>query len=98
MTFFSPIGLLVVAAVFPNLSLRLPVWRDIPALLSVLVLATGIGFGAHQELDDILLNIRVPRIRNMQFQEGFTELWRMFANKYALSYDQLNRSFPHPLA
>lgn len=94
MAFFSPIGLLVVVSVAPLISIRLPAWRDIPALLLVPILGAGMGFGAHQDLDEILLNIRVPRIRGMQLQEGFTELWRMLANKFDFTYDQLKQIIP----
>lgn len=94
LTFFSPLGLLLVAAAFPTLAKKLPVWRDILAAVFVLILTTGMGFGSHQDLDEILLNLQVPRIRDMQIQSGFTELWRMLANKFALTYDQLKQIIP----
>jgi hypothetical protein len=94
LTFFSPLGLLLVAAAFPTLAKKLPIWRDVLAGLFVLILGAGMGYGSHQDLDEILLNLQVPRIRNLQIQSGFTELWRMMANKFALTYDQLKQIIP----
>jgi hypothetical protein len=94
LTFFSPLGLLLVAVSLPRLALKVPVWRDIPAALAVLVLTTGSGYGAHQDLDEMLLNLQVPRIRGMQLQDGFTELWRLLSNKFLLSYDDLKQIVP----
>jgi hypothetical protein len=94
LAFFSPLGLLLLVITLPNLAKKIPAWRDVPSAILVLVLSAGAGFGAHQDLDDILLNLQVPRIRNFQIQEGFTELWRLLSNKYSLTYDALKQLVP----
>lgn len=94
LAFFSPLGLLLIVTTLPNFSKKIPAWRDVPSAILVLVLSAGAGFGAHQDLDDILLNLQVPRIRNMQIQEGFTELWRLLSNKFLFSYDALKQLVP----
>jgi hypothetical protein len=94
LTFFSPLGLVLLADSLPHLTKKIPVWRDIPSALLVLIFGVGMGFGSHQDLDEVLLNLQVPRIRGMQLQSGFTELWRMLANKYQLTYDQLKQLIP----
>jgi hypothetical protein len=64
------------------------------AILMVAVSSIGIGYGAYPELDDILLNIQVPRVKNMQLQGGTTEVFRVLMNKFGWSYDFVQQLLP----
>ncbi len=94
LNFFSILGVALVAISAPLF--RLKTSAVINALISVVILLTGagMGFGAHQELDDTLMALTVPRVRNLQIQPGSTELWRALANKFGWTYDQLSQIIP----
>ncbi len=92
--FFSPLALLLVAASFSSWTRRPGLLRQVLAVAAVLVAAPGIAYGAWQELDQALLNIQVPRVTNLRFQPGATELWRSLSNKFNLSYETLQQLLP----
>lgn len=86
--FFSFTGLVLTVIVAPSWRWRgLPGWRQALAALAVLGTAAGVGFGAHQWLDEILLTIAIPRTRNMRILPGTTELWRSLTNKFGWSFE-----------
>ena len=93
LAFFSFVGLLVTAVSFSAWTRRLSIWRQ--ALVTVLVLSlfTGIGFGGYQGLTG-LLTLQVPRVSGMQFLPGTTDLWRLLANKFDVSYKFLEIFLP----
>lgn len=94
LAFFSITGLLLVA-VSAAAWVRRPGWlRSLVAALAVLMGFTGIGFGAYQSLAMLVMNIQVPRMRGGQIQPGFTDLWRLLANKFGWTYDLLQQMLP----
>jgi hypothetical protein len=94
LNFFSCLGVALIAIALPLLR-RTTSWLiDLIIGLVIIIFSSGIGFGAHQELDDSLMKIVVPRIRGMQILPGTTELWRALSNKFGYSYDQLLQFIP----
>lgn len=94
LNFFSILGVALVAVSAPLFRLKTNRLGDWLVGLIILVNGAGIGFGAHQELDDSLMKLTVPRIKNMQILPGTTELWRMLANKFGYSADELSQIIP----
>lgn len=94
LNFFSIIGVAMVAVSAPFLRLKTSWWQQALIILLILFTGTGISYGAYQELDDTLMRLSIPRIKNMQFQPGSTELWRALSNKFGYSYDQLSQIIP----
>ncbi len=92
--FFSLTGLLLVAVSFDSWLRRPPVWRQALAALFLLVTTTGIGFGGYQALDDWVLNLPVPRMRNMRILPGTTDLWRFLTNRFGWSFELLQQLLP----
>lgn len=95
--FFSLTGLLLVAASFHSWLRRPAWWRQALAALFVLVTTTGVGFGAYQALDELVMNLPVPRMRNMRILPGTTDLWRFLANRFGWSYELLQQLLPTAL-
>jgi hypothetical protein len=60
-TFFEITGLALVAISLPSWRKRLPVWLQVVIVIAILLLSTGIGFGAFEELGNQLLNLVIPR-------------------------------------
>jgi hypothetical protein len=94
LAFFSPAGLLLPGLVFSGKIRQPGTTRQVTALLLVVLICTGIGFGAFQVLDDTLLTLQFPRMRYMRFLPGTADLWRLLANKFGLSYNILQQMIP----
>jgi hypothetical protein len=94
LNFFSILGVALIAVAAPLFRLKTSRLGDIFTGLIVLLAGTGIGFGAHQELDGILMKLTIPRVRGMQILPGSTELWRALSNKFGISFDDLSQIIP----
>jgi len=94
LAFFCELGLLLLVASVGSWQRQLPVWRQALAVGVAVGWFAGIAYGAHQDLDDVLLNLSVPRVRGMQLQAGSTELWRLLANKFGLEQELLRQIVP----
>lgn len=93
LAFFNMTGFLLVIAAFPDWQRKPGAVRSVLVVLLVLLFSTGLGFGAYQQLVG-LMTLQVPRIRNMQFQGGTTDLWRLLANKFGWSFEALQKLIP----
>jgi len=94
LTFFIEGGLLLVALSFSSWVRASGTFRNGLAMVFVLACSAGIGYGANQVLGAGLLNLPVPRLRGLRFQGGSTALWRALANKFGLSFEQLQLILP----
>ena len=81
--FFSNVAILFVALVWGALERDAHPMRQVLIALLALVVITGIGFSAFEDLGDGLLSLNVPRIRDGWFQPGFTTLWDVLSNKFS---------------
>jgi 4-amino-4-deoxy-L-arabinose transferase-like glycosyltransferase len=82
--FFSNVAILFVAVVWGALERDAHPGRQVLLVLLVLVVSTGIGFSAFEDIGDGLLTLPVPRVRDGWFQPGFTTLWDVISNKFIL--------------
>lgn len=88
--YFLPIYLLIPVLIFSDkLVANNGVWRNVLAGLLVTFLTTGIALAAYMPISNSLLTIQVPRLERMVLQDGTTDLWRLLANKFNLSFDTL---------
>ncbi len=94
LNFFSVLGVALVAIAAPLFRRKTSAAVNTVIAAVILLTGTGIGFGAHQELDDSLMALTVPRVKNLQIQPGSTELWRALSNKFNWTYDQLSQIIP----
>jgi hypothetical protein len=97
LSFFSFAGLPLLVVTAPLWLLRMPVWRQTLAAVTILVLSTGIGFGAFTEVGErllVVLDWPVPRMRSMRILPGTIPLGGLLQNKFglqALELEQLAR-------
>ena len=94
LNFFSILGVALIAIAAPLLRRSTNWIINLLAGLVILLFSTGIAFGAHQELDDSLMTILIPRVKGLQIQPGTSELWRTLSNKFGTPYDQLSQYIP----
>ena len=94
LTFFSPLGLVLLALTASSWVRQPGVVRTTLVVLAVLIWLAGLGFSAYREIARPILTLPVPRVREMRILPGETELWRMLANKFGWQYDFLERMLP----
>ena len=94
LSFFDPLGLLLLAVVYSESQKRRPsrVTRGFVILL-ILMISTGIGFSLFESVGRELLYISVPRMRDGQFLPGTTALVDLITNKFGLALTVIKRIF-----
>jgi len=92
--FFSLAGVLLVLVSYPSWVRRPGGWRSLALALAVILVSAGVGFGGWQALHAGLLNLQVPRMREMRILPGSTELWRTLANRFGWSYEMMQQLLP----
>ena len=94
LAFFMPAALILIAIAAPHWKKK-PGWLSQTLAVSIITLTcTGIAFGSYQILDDFLLNIPIPRMRNMHILPGTAALWTSLRNKFGWSYEALQQAIP----
>ena len=96
LSFFSMIGLLLVAASFSSWKRNIPWWLLILILLIIVIISTGIGFSAFEDLAEGLLALPVPRfiLEFPSMSHGSVPLEAVLINKFNLEYSHLRRMLP----
>jgi hypothetical protein len=94
LAFFTPLFLLLPTIVLSNATYKMGKLKQVIACMFILLTTAGLAFSAYDVIANDLMNITVPRMRNMHIQPGTTELWRLLANKFDLQYEVLQRMLP----
>jgi hypothetical protein len=98
LSFFSPIGLLLVIVSFPVWVRQANRLRGAIAGLITIISATGLGFGAYQEFNRLdwfmqflnwLMNLPVARIKDLNLLPGKVTLLTLLANKFSVSEEDM---------
>lgn len=93
-TFFSPIGLLLLFAYLPGIRDRRPWLPGWLAGAAILLLVTGMGYSTYGGYGQLLTTVQVPRVSGFSIQAGTVELWRVLANKFGLTFQFLRMALP----
>ncbi len=93
-SFFGETGLLLLILTLPLWRTQLPIWAQVLALLAILVTATGIGYGAFEQIDQAVYDLNVPRWLIGDAGAGSVPLGAIITNKYALDAQTLRRLLP----
>lgn len=94
LSFFSFLGLALAAVSFCVWQWRIPPWRQGMAMLAVIALSTGLGFGAFPEVGgDLLfaLDWQVPRTRSLRILPGRVGLGATLQNRLGLGAAELEQ-------
>lgn len=92
LSFFEPLGLLLVVIVFSEpLKRRNSSLPKALVFLLILIISTGIGFSLFESVNRTLLDLPLPRIRDGQILSGTISLADLFAYKFNLSLTVIKR-------
>lgn len=94
LSFFMPGALLLIAISFPYWTKKNGWLSQAIAVLFVIITSVGIAYGSYQILDDLLVNIPVPRMQNMEILPGTTAIWVFLRNKFGWPYEALQQAIP----
>lgn len=84
--FFNPIGLLLLPFLYEALPQNISKLRGLLIGLLVLVVSAGIGMHQDRPFATFLLNLPVSRMRELRFEPGSVELWRVISNRFGIGY------------
>lgn len=84
LAFFNPAGILLIVVSRPAWDPRPSRLRSLLALLFLLILATGLGLAAFEEIGLPVLNMPIPRLKSGQILPGTTSLWEALSQKTSL--------------
>jgi len=92
LSFFDPLGIILAAIAVSTLwKQELPRVLQVLIVLLVLILSTGIGLSAFDNIGAAILNLSVPRMRGGQFLPGTTALVDFITNKFGLALPLIKR-------
>lgn len=95
LSFFGIIGIILLALALHKIKQQpvKPFWNFLTVVI-ILILCSAAGFSIHQEIGHVLMELNVPRVKDMRLASGTVELWTLLANKFGLGYDQLEIIIP----
>ncbi len=94
LTFFNPLALLLIPASYSHLTRKTGRIQTVLAALIVLILSSGIGMHMYREISAPILQLTIPRFRELHFETGTSELWRVVVNKFGWDYFSQERIMP----
>lgn len=95
-SFFSMIGILLLVTSFSSWKLQIPWWFGLLIFALILIITTGTGFSAFEDLGEMLLALPIPRMIT-DFPSLSTEsvpLEAVLINKFSFEYSYLRRLVP----
>jgi hypothetical protein len=94
MAFFSVTGILLVVQTFGVWREQIPGWLQGLAMIVVLALSAGIGFGSFEETGEALYNLSIPGWLAGSSGAGPVALGALLVNKFGLGTQALRRLLP----
>lgn len=94
MGFFGFLGIIILAVSSHSFSRQDNPLKIMAMVVIALVSTSTIFLAAYQVIKDPIMNLQVPRTRNLQILPGSTDLWRALSNKFHLSYESLQMILP----
>jgi hypothetical protein len=92
LTFFDPLGILLVAITFHSWHAGRPsAWLNVLFVILIPVLSLGMGVSLFESVGNEILRLPVPRIRDGWFLPGTTQLVDLLRNKFAFSLPVIKR-------
>lgn len=94
LAFFGVLGIVLFASCVYEQEEKIPAFWQILGVIFLLLLCTGAGFSIYQDSGHVLMELEIPRIKNLAFEPGSVELWTMLSNKFGLTYNELEIIIP----
>ena len=83
-TFFAPLGLLLVILTNRAWQSRQAGWFSWVCAALVILITTSIGLGSSQDLGVALVELPMPRVKNLHLMPGGISLWGVLENRFGL--------------
>jgi len=91
LTFFTPVALVMGAVALSALQGTTKRWQGWLLAAVIILVSTGIGYGAHQSISAWLLRLTIPRIgtffRTGELLAGYVPLWEFLQNRVGIPYE-----------
>ena len=96
LAFFSPIGIVILAALMPMMSFQVGSMKKIVSIFLVVILTPLIGYGSYQDLmrssiypqlREFFFNLPLFWPRSGRLTFGEVTLWQLLSNKFGLSFE-----------
>ena len=94
LAFFGILGIILLAVCLYQFKERISPFWLVAGMIFLLLLCTSVGFSINQDTGHALMELEIPRIKNLTLENGTIELWTMLHNKFGLTYDQLEIIIP----
>jgi hypothetical protein len=96
MSFFSPVGLALLALVLPETLGAQPAGRRIALAVFIFCFAALLGLAAHDDVGDAVARMRVPRVRSWLSGEPAAGLpvWDVLQNRFGWDYSVTRAALP----
>ncbi|MBI5951804.1 MAG: glycosyltransferase family 39 protein [Chloroflexi bacterium] len=89
--FFNVAGILFLVVAMKSWNWRPSIAVQILLIFGVLVVTSGMGYSAFEEIGDSLLNLPAPRMRDFRILPGFVTWWDILSNKFHINYNSALR-------
>lgn len=83
--FFNVAGILLLVVSIKSWNRRPSVFIQTLLVITFLVLFTGMGFSAFEDIGSSLLKLPAPRMRDLRILPGFVTWWDILSNKFHLN-------------
>jgi len=94
LTFFGIIAIILLTICLYQFKEKINPFWNVLGIIFLLLLSICAGFSINQDTGHVLMELEIPRIRNLMLESGTTELWTMLHNKFGLTYDELEIIIP----
>ncbi len=92
--FFAPLGIMIMTISFPYWENTLSPLRKVSLIVFLLLITTGIGFGAFEELGETLQLIQIPRFLFGETTKDTVHLGAILQNKFHFEPSLMRRLLP----
>lgn len=83
--FFNVAGILLVVVLAKSWNWQSSNLNQILSVVILLIISTGIGFSAFEDIGTALLNLPAPRMRDSRFLPGFVTWWDILSGKFHIN-------------
>lgn len=94
LAFFGILGIILFALCIDKQEDKTPVFLQICGIIILLILCASAGFSIYQDTGHLLMDLEIPRIKDLSIEPGSVALWTMLSNKFGLAFDELEMIIP----
>lgn len=85
--FFNIAGILLLVSTIRSWNWQPSLFTQITLITLLLLIFSGMGFSAFEDIGSFLLRLPAPRVRDLQILPGFVTWWDILSNRFHLDYN-----------